>query len=141
MNEKMEILIEYIKNSNKDDLEIPICAAIFVGNKLLSISINKKEQNLNPIDHAEIIVINEACNKMKKKYLDDCEIYVTVEPCLMCYGAIKEARIKKIFFGLKNQKFGFSNHILMEKNKIIIESGIKEEKIKLIMQNFFEKKR
>ena len=97
----------------------------------------EKEKSKNVIKHAEIIAISKACKKMKNWRLEDCQIYVTMEPCMMCSGAIYQSRIKKIIYGVKNEKYGFTNSL---KNVKII-SQICEEECKKMIQTFFKKRR
>ena len=91
-------------------------------------------------EHAEINAINEAIKKIGNVYLDDCELYVTMEPCLMCYGAITQTNIKKIYFGVVNEKYGYSKFI-NRIPKIEVESGICKEEVKIMLNDFFKNKR
>lgn len=111
--------------------DIPVGAVIVKNNQILSKAHNKKYKKNNPIYHAEIIAIMKACKKMKTNRLDDCDIYVTLEPCEMCYGAIKETRIKNVFYGCK------SMYNLKEPTKTCLNSP---DSLKII-QHFFKKKR
>lgn len=86
-----------IKAYEKD--EIPVGCIIVKNNNIIAYGYNKKEQNQNSILHAEIIAITKACLKLKTWRLDECELYVTLQPCMMCMGAILESRIKKVYFG------------------------------------------
>src|SRR5574344_2769731 len=98
--------------------EIPIGCIIIKDNKIIASAHNQKEKYNNPIKHAEIIAIEKACKKLKIWCLEDCTMYVTSEPCVMCIGAISQARIKQVFFNVENKKFGYSNFITT-KNKIM----------------------
>jgi tRNA(adenine34) deaminase len=96
----------------------------------------------DPTAHAEMQSITAACNHLGAKYLTDCTLYVTVEPCLMCAGAARWARIERIVYGCKEPKFGystFSNYCLHPKTEVI--SGVLEKECQILMQNFFQKKR
>jgi tRNA(adenine34) deaminase len=84
---------------------VPVGAVIVKNNKIISKAYNKKEKTKNVTKHAEIIAISKACKKIKNWRLDECEIYVTMEPCMMCCGAIEQSRIKKIIYGVKNEKY------------------------------------
>lgn len=144
MEKIMKKAIEYIIENNKDQAEIPVCAIVIKNNEIISIQMNKKEKNKNPLHHAEILAIEEACKKINSKYLDGCDIYITLEPCLMCYGAILEARLDNIIYGASSGKFGFTNYIDVQKNKKIkgtITCGILEEECALLLKTFFENKR
>lgn len=86
----------YVKN------EIPVGCVIVYKNKVIACGYNKKEGKNNALLHAEMVAINRACAKLNSWRLDECEMYVTLEPCMMCLGAIIESRIKKVYFGTKN---------------------------------------
>ena len=90
--------------------------------------------------HAEIIAIERACKKLKTWHLDGCEIYTTMEPCLMCYGAIEQSRISKIYYGLKNMNFGFKSKYNIETKLQVCECKISNEYIDYI-KSFFKEKR
>ena len=96
----MEKIIELMlkeaeKAYNKN--EVPVGAVVVRKGKIVSKAHNLKENKRNATKHAEIIAIDRACKKLKTWHLDDCEMYVTLEPCLMCVGAIIQSRIKKIY--------------------------------------------
>ena len=137
MNEYyMNIAIKEAKKAYKYE-EVPVGAVIVKNNKIISKAYNKKEKTKNVTKHAEIIVIQKACKKIKNWRLDDCEIYVTMEPCMMCSGAIEQSRIKKIVYGVKNENYGFTDKI---KNVEIISQICEKERRELV-QSFFRKRR
>ena len=137
MNEYyMNIAIKEAKKAYKYE-EVPVGAVIVKNNKVIAKAYNKKEKTKNVTKHAEIIAISKACKKLKNWRLDDCEIYITMEPCMMCCGAIEQSRIKKIIYGVKNKNFGTTNLI---KNVEII-SQICEKECKNLVQSFFKKRR
>ena len=113
--------------------EVPVGAVIVKDNKIISTGYNKKESTNLATAHAEIIAINKACKKLKSWRLNDCEMYVTLEPCQMCLGAIKEARIKKVYFLTKRDKI---NKIKTNKVKINLTN-----KSSNIISVFFKEKR
>ena len=118
MKEKyMKEAINQAKKAYKKN-EVPVGAVIVCDNKIIAKSYNMREKKKNAIKHAEIIAIAKACKKKKTWKLDDCEIYVTMEPCLMCFGAIMQARIKKIYYGIENEKYGYHKFV----NKKTIEN-------------------
>lgn len=117
--------------------EVPVGAVVVKNNKIISKAYNKKEKLKNVTKHAEIIAISKACKKIKNWRLDDCEIYVTMEPCMMCSGAIEQSRIKKIIFGVKNENYGYTINL----KNIEIISQICEKKCKELIQGFFKKRR
>ena len=86
--------------------EVPIGAVIVKDNKVIARAHNLKEKTNDPMGHAEILCIKKACKKVGDWYLKDCELYVTLEPCVMCAGAIINARIKKVYYGAKDLKGG-----------------------------------
>ena len=137
MNEYyMKIAIKEAKKAYKYE-EVPVGAVIVKNNKIISKAYNKKEKTKNVTKHAEIIAISKACKKLKNWRLDDCEIYVTMEPCMMCSGAIEQSRINKIIYGVKNENYG-STHLL---KNIEIISQICEKECKILVQSFFKKRR
>ncbi len=127
--------------------DVPVGAVIVKNDKIIAKSYNKKQKKHNATRHAEIEVIEKACKKLKTWYLDDCEIYITMEPCLMCCGAILQSRIKKIFYGVKNEKFGCVQSI--EKifdndkfnNHVEITGDICSREIAKMLKDFFKQMR
>lgn len=127
--------------------EVPIGAVVVKDGKIISRGYNQREKKQNALLHAEIIAIQNACRKLHSWRLDGCTLYVTLEPCPMCAGAILNARMDKVVFGafdpqsgccLSNPSFlggGVLNH------KVEVEGGIKEEECKKLIQDFFRSKR
>ncbi|MDT8337171.1 MAG: nucleoside deaminase [Candidatus Izemoplasmatales bacterium] len=107
-----EALIEAKKAYDKD--EIPVGCVIVKNGEIISRSYNQKESNQNVLHHAEIIAINQACQNLNSWRLDDCDIYVTLEPCLMCIGAIVSARFKRLVYGPRDVKYESLDTILKE---------------------------
>ena len=140
-----EALIEAYKAFNED--EVPIGAVIVQKGKIIARAHNAKEKNNNPLCHAEIIAINNACKFTGDWRLNDCELYVTIEPCLMCCGAIIQSRIKKVVYGAPNTKFGYVESLDSVLNnpsnnhKVEIERGICINECQNLMSAFFESKR
>lgn len=131
----MDLAFKEAKKAFKKN-EIPVGCIIVKNNKIISRAYNKKEKNNKTIDHAEIIAITKANKKIKNWRLDNCIMYVTMEPCMMCCGAIEQSRIKKVIYGCKNDKYGY-----LSKYKKIESKLLYEEKYKLLIQNFFKTKR
>ena len=141
MNKYIEVALKEAEKASKKG-EVPIGAVIVKDEKIISKAHNNKEKTKMVTKHAEIIAIEKACKKLKTWHLNDCELYTTVEPCLMCTGAIIQSRIKKVIFSIENEKFGAFLDIIKEKNlNIKYEKGIENEKATKLMQDFFEIKR
>ena len=117
--------------------EVPVGCVIVKNKKIIAKAYNQKEKTKNVTKHAEIIAISKACKKIKNWRLDNCEIYITMEPCMMCSGAIEQSRIKKIIYGAKNENYGFTEKL----KNIEIISQICEDECKKIVQTFFKKRR
>jgi len=141
MNEKYIDLAlkEAYKSYKKGD--VPVGAIIVKNNKIIAKAHNQKEKKQNCIKHAEIIAIEKACKKNKNWRLDDCEIYITMEPCVMCCGAILQSRINKIVYSIKNENYGGIDILKTKNKKIEIISRIKENESKKMVQEFFKKRR
>ena len=128
----MKIALKEAEKSLKYD-DVPIGAVIVCNNKVISKAHNMKEKLLISTKHAEIIAIEKACKKLNNWYLNDCTLYVTVEPCLMCCGAIIQSRVKRVVYATKNEKFGYVESIdkVFENKKnnhyVIVEKGIYEK--------------
>ena len=90
------------KKAYKND-EKPVGCVIVCENEIVACGYNKKERKNNALMHAEIIAIDKACRKLGSWRLDNCNIYVTLEPCMMCMGAIIESRIRNVYYGTKNK--------------------------------------
>lgn len=101
----MKIALEQACIAYKNE-DIPVGAVLVCGDEVVAKSYNKKNKLKNPLAHAEVIAINKACKKRCDFRLDDCTLYVTKEPCIMCYGAIVSARIKRVVYGASDLKYG-----------------------------------
>ena len=141
MNEKyMALAINEAEKAYKKN-DVPIGCVIVKDGKIISKAHNKKEIKKNAIMHAEIIAIAKACKKLKTWHLDDCVLYTTVEPCMMCTGAIIQSRIKKIYYSISNKSFGELENYHLKNKKIFIQNNILNEESKKLMQQFFKEKR
>lgn len=127
--------------------EVPIGAVIVKDGKIIAKAHNLREKRNIATYHAEIIAIEKACKKLNGWRLDDCELYVTLEPCIMCAGAILNARIKKVYFGAKEPKGGAcqSRFDLLSSGALNWQTecigGVMEEECSQIITDFFRKKR
>ena len=127
--------------------EVPIGAVIVCNGKVIASAYNQRETTQMATAHAEILAINKACKKLKSWRLDGAEMYVTLEPCPMCAGAIVNARIKKVYFGAYEQKSGGAIskfNILSEgglNHVTEFEGGIMEEECSNMLKNYFKAKR
>ncbi len=132
-----EYIIEELKKlSNKayKNGEVPVGCVIVKDNKIIAKAYNKRETKKNPILHAEIMAIIKACKKEKNWRLDDCQMYVTLEPCNMCKEIIKETRINKVVYILKSK---VSKKTLTKYKKCDIQDEYFEKKL----LSFFKQKR
>ena len=137
----MQIAIKEAKKAAKRG-DVPVGAVIVYKNKIIAKAHNKKQLRKNSLKHAELLVINKACKKLKTWHLDECTIYVTLEPCMMCTGAIIESRIKKIYYATKSDKYGSLNKITdKNKTKMQINEGICKKESIDILKKFFKEKR
>lgn len=131
----MNIALEEAKKASKKN-EVPIGATIVKNNKVIAKAYNRKTLDNIATYHAEIIAIEKACKKLKTWYLDDCILYTTVEPCLMCTGAIIQSRIPKVVYGTNNEAFGYLSKL--QDSKIEIVSGILKDECSQILTEFFK---
>ena len=122
--------------------ETPVGAVIVRDGKIIARGYNKRETRKNALMHAEIIAIDKACKKLGGWRLPGCDIYVTLEPCPMCTGAIIQARIENVYFGAYDKKSGCLGSVcdLSEAlpHKIEYEGGILKENCEEILKRFFK---
>ncbi len=143
------IMLEVFRHAKKayDLSEVPVACAIVKEKEIVSLQYNKKEHNGLATSHAEILAIQDACQKLNRWRLHDCKLYVNLEPCLMCLGAILESRINELFFSVYDYKMGGINGkygIGEEKLKLTplsINTGILADENKSLIQDFFYKMR
>ena len=127
--------------------EVPIGCVIVKGDKVIARGYNLRETKQNVIKHAEIVALEKACKKLNQKFLDGCTLYVTLEPCLMCSGAIMQSRIKRVVYGAKEPKFGCLGSLgnVFEDYKfnhqVEVVSGVLEDESSKMMKDFFKEKR
>lgn len=130
-----------------DIAEIPIGAVIVKDDKIIARGYNKREKNNMATAHAEMIAIEKACKKLNNWRLSDCTLYVTLEPCPMCTGAVINARIPRVVFGAPDIKSGACGGFCdLSKSNILnhtfeIKKGVMEEDCKDILNKFFKELR
>ena len=114
MLKKEKFMKEAIKQAKKayDKEEIPVGAVIVKDGKIIARGYNKKEEKKDTTQHAEIIAIQKASRKIGAWRLQDCEMYVTLEPCAMCTGALIQARLKRVYIGTMDPKTGACGSVL-----------------------------
>ena len=139
----MYVAIREAKIAEKNN-EVPIGAVIIKNNNIISKGYNQVETLNDSTAHAEMIAITSAANTLNDWRLNDCTLYVTKQPCLMCFGAIMNSRISKLFYGMHNidldDNFNMSE-LLFNSHLKYIKGGILLDECKGIVQNFFLKKR
>ena len=140
---------EALKEAQKayKKLEVPVGAVIVKDGKIIARGYNQKESKTDTTKHAEIIAIQKASKKLKVWRLLDCEMYVTLEPCSMCAGAIINSRIKKVYIGAEDKKTGAVGSVLnlfddyKFNHTVENEKGILQEECEKILKDFFKELR
>ena len=139
----MKFMREALKIAKQSGEDLPIGAVIMRDGKVLAKAHNKKEAKNDVTAHAEMLVIQSAQRKLKTSILDDCEIYITLEPCPMCAWAIIQARIKSVYFGSFDKNYGAFGSALdlrgHANSKLKVYGGIMEEECDKILEEFFKK--
>ncbi len=142
MNEFMKRAIELAKIS-ADEREVPVGAVVVMNGEIVGQGRNRREKSKNALCHAEIEAINDACGRLGGWRLWQCEMYVTLEPCPMCAGAIINSRIKKVTFGAYDKKAGSFGSVadfnsLPYNHKPEIVGGVDEEECASLLTVFFK---
>lgn len=140
---------EALKEAQKayDKLEVPVGCVIVKDDKIIARGHNLKETKFDTTKHAELIAIQKASKKLKSWRLLDCDMYVTLEPCSMCAGAIINSRIKNLYIGALDEKTGAAGSILnlfedyTFNHKVIVEKGILKQNCEKILKDFFKELR
>ena len=146
MEDKEKFMKEALKEAKKayEKLEVPVGAVIVKNGKIIARSHNLKETKKDTTKHAEILAIEKASKKLGAWRLLDCDMYVTLEPCSMCAGAIINARIKKIYIGALDEKTGAAGSVLnlfedyKFNHNVELEKGILEKECEKILKEFFK---
>ena len=144
-NKYMDIALNEAKIA-LDIGEIPVGAVIVKDNIVIAKAHNTRESENNALAHAEISAISEACNVTKNWRLEDCDLYVTLEPCPMCTGAILQSRIKNVYFGAYSTDNGCMGTVinlpkLLKNNSLTVYGGIMEDECSKLIKDFFDKKK
>lgn len=127
--------------------DVPVGAVIVQDNRIIASTYNMREINKNAIYHAEILAIEKACKAKNDWHLNDCTLYVTLEPCMMCAGAILQSRIGRVVYGAKCDKFGYAGSVenVLQNSKnahsIIVKSEFMADKSIELLKKFFDDKR
>ncbi len=125
-----------------DEGEIPIGAVIVCQDHIIARAHNLTETLCDVTAHAEMQAITAAANELGGKYLTDCTLYVTVEPCIMCAGALGWSQITRVVYGCRDEKRGYSDYAPRALHpKCTITSGVLEKECRRLMQDFFQQKR
>lgn len=136
---------EAINIAKKPGADVPVGALIVKNNKIISFACNEKEKTNDPSAHAEILAIRQAASILKNWRLDDCELYVTLEPCPMCTWTILQSRIKTVYFGSFDKQYGALGSALdlrkLANSKLKVYGGILEKECDNILEAFWESKR
>jgi len=147
VNKKIIEELKKLALKAKENDEVPISAIIAKKDKIIFSAYNTCHKSNNPLNHAEMIVINNALKKTKKKFLDEFDIYTSLEPCALCASAISFSRIKRLYFCAYDIKFGAITNgakIFNKKNSMFrpkIMGGIEEKFFSQLLKDFFKLKR
>lgn len=127
--------------------EVPVGAVIVRDGEMIAAACNRKERENCAVFHAEIVAIRKACRKLGNWYLDGCEMYVTLEPCPMCAGALINSRLDKLYFGAYDPKAGCAGSLydLLRDGRfnhtLEVEGGVMKEECAALLSGYFRKKR
>ena len=149
MEQKEHYMKQALKEAEKayKKLEVPVGAVIVKDGKIIARAHNQKETRTDTTKHAEILAIQKASKKLESWRLIDCEMYVTLEPCSMCAGALINSRIKKVYIGASDKKTGAVGSVfnLLEdytfNHKVEYEKGILKEECENMLKDFFKELR
>ena len=140
---------EALKQAQKayDKLEVPVGAIIVKDGQIIARAYNQKEEKQDTTNHAEILAIKKASQKLGSWRLNDCDMYVTLEPCSMCAGALIQSRIRKVYIGALDEKTGACGSVLNLLNdykfnhNVEVETGILKEECEEMLKKFFKELR
>ena len=146
---KEKFMKEALKQAKKayDKLEVPVGAVIVKDGKIIARAYNQKEEKNDTTNHAEIMAIKKASKKLNSWRLLDCDMYVTLEPCSMCAGALIQSRIRKVYIGAPDAKTGACGSVLnllkdyKFNHNVEIENGVLKEECEALLKEFFKELR
>ena len=126
--------------------EIPVGAVIVKDNIVIAKAHNTREENQNALEHAEVNAIKKACEYLNNWRLENCDMYVTMEPCPMCCGAILQSRIKNVYYGAYSKDNGCMGTVvnlpkLLKNSSLTVYGGIMEDECSKILVDFFKERR
>ena len=141
-----QIMKECIRLARRasDRGEVPVGCVVVKDGEIVAKSSNRKENGLDPTAHAEMVALRRAGRVLKKKNLSGCKLYVTLEPCVMCAGAIVNARIDEVVFGAYDKRFGCCGSVMnltdCEKfnHRVVVRGGVLEEECSTMLSAFFQ---
>ena len=141
----MRLALELAKQAS-DEGEVPVGAVVVCEGKVVGTGRNRREKEKNALCHAEIEAIDNACNTLGGWRLHKCDLYVTLEPCPMCSGAVINSRIKRLVYGAADKKAGCARSVtnlfdMPFNHKPEIVSGVLEEECSSLLQDFFRELR
>lgn len=147
--QQTQFMIEALKEAQKAYLigEVPIGAVIVKDNQIIARGHNLREHSNDATTHAEVVAIQEACMVLNSWRLIDCDLYVTIEPCLMCSGAIINSRVQNVYYGARDPKAGAVSSLYTTLNdsrlnhQVGVEEGILAEQASQLMKSFFKRAR
>lgn len=148
MDKDIKYMKEAIKEAKKAYLknEVPIGCVIVYNDKIIGRGHNERETKQLSLAHAEIIAIKKACKKIESWRLEDSTIYITLEPCSMCGGAIIQSRIKRVVYGAKDYRFGVHQSIMNLfdvpfNHKVSVTASVLEDECSKLISDFFKELR
>lgn len=130
---ELDWMFTAINLAKTSSIDAPIGSVIVFNDEIVSEAHNEVEQNQNPLDHSELLCIKRACEKLGTKYLNECTLYCTLEPCPMCMYAIKLSKLKRVVFGTFREED--------DEFKLDCVGGILQSECKVLLQDFFAKLR
>lgn len=141
----MKLALKEAKKAYEMD-EVPIGCVIVYKDKVIARAHNEREKKKSSLAHAEILAISKACKRLESWRLEDCTLYITLEPCAMCSGAIIQSRIPKVIYGAYDYRFGahksITNLFDVKFNHMVdIRGGLMEEECKNLITSFFKELR